>query len=610
MRFSVLFAVSFVALSSLAQAQTGLLVQLHHPAVARESAQASRERFAQVANDAQLANTPQRELSPGLHLLRFSTPQSAQAIDAYLRRLRLHPDVLHVEPDERQKPRRVPNDSSFSRQWYLQAPTTQAAAINAPAAWDLLTGDPVVVAVLDSGIRPHPDLVGKVLPGHDLVSETAYANDGNGRDADPTDPGDWVSAADKQADPASFGQCDTANSSWHGTFIAGLIGATSDNASGTAGVSWGAKILPVRVSGKCGALLSDLLDGMRWAAGLSVAGLPTNPNPARVINISFGGSTRCASSAYQPVIDEVTRAGALVVVAAGNEAGPPTRPADCANVLSVGAVRADGAKTSYSNLGAAVTLSAPGGSSELSGQNLLYGLLNTGSFGPTSEGFGLKQGTSFSAPLAAGLAALMLSANPRLSPAQLLAKMKLGTREFPFDASLGACTATNTGVCNCNVNTCGAGLLDAAFAVQQALIPTASIAPVALWVNGQALATSGPIDAGATVLLSGLPSLLGAQQSLQSVRWLQLSGPAASLANPNNITTTATLSGQAGVATFELRVTDTNARSSDATIAVTTAAGVVAPPPPSGGGGGAVSPWDVLALLALTIGVVWRTRRR
>jgi len=175
------------------------------------------------------------------------------------------------------------------------------------------------------------------------VSELDIANDGNGRDSDASDPGDWVSTADL-TNPV-FDLCTRSDSSWHGTFIAGQIGALSNNSLGVAGLSWNARVLPVRVSGKCGALVSDLLDGVRWAAGLPVAGAPVNPTPARVINLSFGGSESCTQDpAYQSTVDAVTNAGSLLVVAAGNNGGPLTRPADCHGVMAVASVDKGGAK--------------------------------------------------------------------------------------------------------------------------------------------------------------------------------------------------------------------------------------------------------------------------
>ena len=203
-------------------------------------------------------------------------------------------------------------------QWYLENSTV---GIHAVDAWDLTTGSStVVVAVVDTGYRPHADLAGRILPGYDFISDPKTANDGNGRDADATDPGDWIDANDLN-DPEFSGQdCEIEDSSWHGTSVTGLIAANSNNGQWLAGIDWAAKILPVRVLGKCGGFDSDILDGIAWAAGLPVPGVPANPYPAQLINLSLGGVDRC-SPAYHSVLGAalahgVTRA---IIAAAGNE---------------------------------------------------------------------------------------------------------------------------------------------------------------------------------------------------------------------------------------------------------------------------------------------------
>ncbi len=179
-------------------------------------------------------------------------------------------------------------------------------------AWLRSTGvgaaAPVAVAVLDTGITVHPDLDANVLPGYDFVSTVEYAGDGTGRDADPADPGDFVSAQDKSANPVAFSACAIENSSWHGTNIAGVVAAVTNNGDGVAGVNWNARIVPVRVAGKCGADVADIIEGMRWAAGLPVSGVPLNANPVRIVNISFGGTAACGP-AYQERDRRIARPG-------------------------------------------------------------------------------------------------------------------------------------------------------------------------------------------------------------------------------------------------------------------------------------------------------------
>lgn len=437
--------------------------------------------FEKVASDAGVAYTA---LGSAGDALRVDVPPGTDvtALDRLTRRLRLHPDVADVVPNERLRRKAVtPTDPLFVRQWHLLAPSAYAGGVNATVGWVRTTGAnaPVTVAVVDTGVRyDHPDLSGKLLAGYDFVSEVEYANDGNGRDADASDPGDWLTAA--EADTATFRGCDAEDSSWHGTAIAGVIAAAANNGVGVAGMHWGARVVPVRVAAKCGAVLSDLLDGVRWAAGLPVAGVPANPNPAKVINLSYGGDGAC-NTAYQSTIDAVTAAGALVVVAAGNAGAPVTRPADCAGVLAVTAVRGDGAKASYGSYGPTVGLAAPGGSGFGGADEGIYTTLNEGRRGPTTSSYGYMVGTSFSAPLAAGVAALVLSVQPGLSGTTLSTLLTTHVRPHTQQAFLATCSATawSQGSCNCTAQTCGTGLLDAdlVLAAAQGAQPSVPVTP-------------------------------------------------------------------------------------------------------------------------------------
>jgi serine protease len=225
-------------------------------------------------------------------------------------------------------------------------------------------------------------------------------------------------------------------------------------------------------------LLSDLLDGVRWAGGLPVAGVPVNPTPARVINLSYGGSGAC-DSVYQQALDDVVAVGVLVVAAAGNVAEPLTRPADCRGVLAVGAVRGDGAKASYSSYGPNVALSVPGGSGAVGPDDGLLTTLNAGTTVPGAATYGSLTGTSFAAPLVAGTAALMLSVHPGLTPADLTRLLTQSVRTHTTQATLPACSAgaLTQGVCNCTTDSCGRGLLDAGLAVAAARAAVASTTP-------------------------------------------------------------------------------------------------------------------------------------
>ncbi|MGC3984572.1 MAG: S8 family serine peptidase [Pseudorhodoferax sp.] len=593
-------AAAWLALPLLAPAQVSqepvrnLIVRLKPQAestgstTARETPLAARERLRAVAGTAGVGFEDERAVGRHHQLLRMPAAQSGAELEATVRRLRLNPDVLDVEPDVRVRRLAVPNDPSFAAQWHLQAPTTYAAAMNMPAAWDVTTGSAsVVVAVLDVGVRlNHPDLAGRLLAGYDFVSEVEFANDGDGRDADPSDPGDWVSAADKRS--SLFSSCDIEGSSWHGTFIAGQIAAATNNGLGVAGIDWQARILPVRIAGKCGALLSDLLDGMRWAAGLAVAGAPANTTPARILNLSFGGDAACTAS-YQDVIDEITEAGALLVVAAGNEAGTVARPADCEGVLAVGAVQEDGRKAAYSNYGARVGIVAPGGT----GTRPIYSLDNQGTTTPGVDTYGWKIGTSFSSPQAAGVAALMLAVNPALTPAQLVLRMQDSARAHVAVAGALRCSTNGAVACNCDTSTCGAGLLDAAQAVVAAgpgLAPTAVVTPLTT------------VAAGSTVVLNGNASTPSTGAQVVAWQWTQLSGPSASIANASAASTNATLP-SGGNYVFRLTVTDSAGRRDQAAVAVT----ATAPSGGGGGGGGASGWWWGAGLWALAL-LAWRRR--
>ena len=296
-------------------------------------------------------------------------------------RLALESDVAYAVPDERRRIVGAPNDPLYAAgvtgsspeagQWYLRAPSGEvASSSNVEGAWAVTTGSPdIVVAVVDTGVRyEHPDLLsvaagGHLLPGYDMVSDPASANDGDGRDADASDPGDWLTRAELSRPGSSLFRCATSpsSSSWHGTQLSGLVAALTDNGIGMAGAAPGARVLPVRVLGKCGGYDSDIVAGMRWAAGLGVPGAPANPHPARVINLSLGGDGAC-SAAYQEAVDEITAAGTVIVAAVGNSSGHAVAsPANCRGVIAVAGLRHAGTKVGFSSLGPEVAISAPGG---------------------------------------------------------------------------------------------------------------------------------------------------------------------------------------------------------------------------------------------------------
>lgn len=538
-------------------------------------------------------------------LLRFEAPLRGQALADAMRRLRLHPDVAWVQPNVIERRAQAlpttPNDPLFAQQWHLQAPSVgYESGINLSSAWAATGGAASVIAVVDTGIRAdHPDLAGRLLAGYDFVSEVHIANDGGGRDADPSDPGDWVTQADL-SNPL-FQECEVADSSWHGTFIAGQLAALTNNGLGVAGVNrnTGARVLPVRVAGKCGALVSDLLDGARWAAGLPVAGVPANPNPARVINLSFGGSAACSPD-YQRMVDDVTNAGALLVVAAGNNAGPLTRPADCRGVMPVAAVAPNGAKAWYSSFGPQVALSAPGGSDVFGQPAMLLSTDNSGTQGPVAYDatgyYGRKQGTSFSAPLAAGVATLMLGINPSLTPADLIDRMKRAARPHVATA-YAACSASNPATCACTTTTCGSGLLDAAASVQLASGPAAII---------QRVGSSTP---GATITLDGSASVAPTGQ-IVAYRWTQLSGPAVTIVGASQSVASVTLAAVDARYEFQLQVTDNTTPTALTGVDIVSVTAAYPPAAPSGGGGGGMGWAWGMALWAWVLALGWTRRSK
>jgi len=336
-------------------------------------------------------------------------------------------------------------DDLYYRQWHY---FDSLGGIELPDAWDVTTGSSdIVVAVVDTGILNHPELSGRILPGADLISDSDISNDGDERDNDPTDAGDWVGSNDY-----CFTGSSTA-SSWHGTHVAGTIAANSANELGVAGIDWKAKILPVRVLGKCGGYMSDIADGIRWAAGGSVSGVSDNENPAQVINLSLGGQGSC-SPTIQSAINFARNQGAVVVVAAGNSSAhmdfTPYVPASCSGVITVGAGNIYAEKSYYSNYGSDVDIMAPGGDS--SGSILSLG--NNGT--TTAQAFSFKgmMGTSMAAPHIAGVASLIFGQNPNLNADQVEEIIKDTAKYFSCTLSQG----------------CGAGLVDTYAAISEALV--------------------------------------------------------------------------------------------------------------------------------------------
>ena len=392
--------------------------------------------------------------------------------------LATHADVEYAQADRWLKPTLVPNDDYINFQTYLGS---GPAAISAFAAWDITTGSPnVVVAVVDTGYRPHAGLAGRFVQGYDFISDPIDANDGDGRDSDASDPGDWVTQADIDG-PLHGEDCSVENSSWHGTAVSAVIGANGNDHVWTAGINWSAKILPVRVLGKCGGTFSDILDGVAWAAGLSVPGVPANTTPAQVINLSLGDAKVSAcEGAEQSVFNAVLAHGVTraIVISAGNDHDDVANhsPANCGGVISVGATTSTGNRASYSNFGATLTISAPGGQyPQLDG---IYTLTDSGKTTPFGDTVAVYNGTSFSAPIVSGVVSLMLAVAPNLTADQVRTLLTSSAKPFLVTS-------------NCTTSLCGAGIVNAQAAVQAAQVAAGGVNYTDLWWFGQAYNGTG-----------------------------------------------------------------------------------------------------------------------
>jgi serine protease len=424
-----------------------------------------------VVDEAGVHAQPVRTMSTGAAVLALDQPVDATAAKALAARLAANPLVEYAQPDRWVHPARVANDPQMPAESYLFA---NGAGISALPAWDITTGSPsIVVAIVDTGVRPHEDLVGKLLPGYDMVSDPARGNDGDGRDADATDPGDWLPPG---ADTGTLAGCPVSSSTWHGTAVAGIVAADASNLKDLTGLDWYTRILPVRVLGRCGGSESDVIDGIAWAAGLLVPGVPPNPNPAHVINVSLGGEGTCdpataivIAAAYA---HGVTRA---IVVAAGNDGADVANdyPASCPGAISVAATTSQGNLARYSNFGATVTLSAPGGDFGLHGEAVVLPVLsNSGLAGPEADNTSYAGGTSLAAPMVSGTIALMLSIAPDLTAGQVQNIVVSSVKAFPVNST-------------CSTSNCGAGIVNALQAVQAAgaLAPARATLPVAEYYN-------------------------------------------------------------------------------------------------------------------------------
>jgi subtilisin family serine protease len=411
--------------------------------------------------------------------------------------------VLAVIPDVPVNTTLVPSDPRYSEQWDLGVPTptaTNGGAANVSPVWATATGSGAIVAVLDTGGIAHPDLIDAQPSGWgiDMVSDSWRANDGDGRDTNPTDPGDDCGSG----------------SSWHGTHVAGTI-AAQHNEIGVAGIAPDARLMHVRVLGKCGGSFDDVIDGIRWAAGLPTSlggstwgsqGLPANANPADVINLSLGGGTPCFDT-LQTAISEARAAGTIVVAAAGNSNvdAATFAPANCDDVITVGSVGKRGGRAWYSNYGATVEIAAPGG--DTSRDSGILSTIGLGTTTLTGYGYANYQGTSMAAPHVAGVVALLVGKHPYMPASAVETALFASTRPFPEDGER-PCVTTSTAPTGLQ-RRCGAGLLDAALALEF-VAPTITItAPIELEVD-QAVELSASSGSAGSITLALDPASAGA----------------------------------------------------------------------------------------------------
>lgn len=566
---------------------------------------------------AQLPVTYKRAMSGGAHVVTLPSTMTLDDAQAVAQRMAATGQFEYVAPDRILRPAFTPSATWFSSQWNLMATNatittipnssgplqpasgTAAGGANLTTAWDTTTGSNTVnVAIVDTGILSHADLTGaKINTGSNFITNTFRNNSG---DSIGTDPGDAITATDITSNPTVCNGATPSNSSWHGTFVTGLV-AAQHSGTRVAGIAPGVGVQMARALGRCGGAESDIIDAVTWASGGVVARISPsiNPTPAKVINMSLGGTGSC-DVPMQTAITNARNRGAVIVVATGNEsASAIDSPANCTGTIAVTAHTLEGDKATYANVGTGTTLSAPGGGngSVVNGLGaLIASLSNTGTTSAGSPGYSGEAGTSMATPHVAGVAALMLSVNSALTPDQIATVLKQSARPFPA----GTYCATHTGVC-------GAGMLDAGAAVALAKgNPT---------VHASTSASTVVTNNAVTLTATGSAGLVN---TITSVQWAQTSGPSVSLttAGPDsngNYTATFTPSA-AGTYAFNVTLTsNTGATATDTTnVTVTAAASTGTTTPPaatssSGGGGGAIGLAGAALLLAA--GLAGRRRR-
>ncbi|HEY6618600.1 MAG TPA: S8 family serine peptidase [Steroidobacteraceae bacterium] len=511
-------------------------------------AQTSRADIASLLQRTGIAMLRSRQFAPSMHVVFLEKTLYGADVATVLDKLRADPAVAFADVDERRYAQAQPNDPLFvptataSGQWFMltpstATPTSDAAATDTVSAWGITQGSSgTVIADVDSGIRfDHPDLLragfgGRLLPGYDFVGQDLnasnsaplgsflIANDNDGWDPDPSDPGDWIDSADlKNTAVFPSKNCSVENSSWHGTRVMGVLGAITNNDVGVAGMTWNPYLLPVRALGKCGGLDSDIMAGMMWSVGMTVFDesgnpVPENPYPADIINLSLGGTGGSCPSDYQKLVSQLTGMGVLVVASAGNASGPVDIPGNCPGVLAVAGLRNVGTKVGYSSLGPEVGIGAPAGNcvNVTAGSPCLRSIdttVNEGLTTPAESGYtdqtNTNLGTSFAAPIVSGIAALMRAVNANLTPTQLIARIKGSATPYPQPVTTPPTpqcsnSSSSSVECACTTTTCGAGMVNAFSAVKAALNPISAVKIPAGFIGG-----AGTFDAGGSAAACG-----------------------------------------------------------------------------------------------------------
>jgi serine protease len=472
-------------------------------------------------------------ISNGAHIVIMQGSPDRQTLNQAISNIRGLSDVEYVEEDRLLSTQAVANDMYYGNLWAMHPVIPVASPVpgssgnygaDFESAWNTSTGAGVVVAVVDTGITPHVDIVGTsgtispatgnlVSPGYDFISDcrirgTCAAVTLNSAavvspSANATDLGDFISAADSTTAGSFFFGQTVKDSSWHGTHVSGTIAAIGNNGVGVIGGAYSARILPVRVIGKGGGYTSDISEGIRWAANAHA--IFANPHPAKVINLSLGGLGSCSTS-EQEAINAAVANGAVIVVAAGNSNDDIANysPANCNNVITVAAIARDGLRSAYSNYSSPssntvnpvkVTIAAQGADMSLSGFD--PGILSTSNTGlttpnlTTGSAYAYLNGTSMATPHVSAAVALILARNPALTQAQVRAILAASVTAFP--------TSNTWALYDCaTLKNCGSGILNARLAMQNSVLPYSAATAMAATKS-----SSGSGGGGCSIMPAG-----------------------------------------------------------------------------------------------------------